>query len=84
MDYVQEDGDVNNVLSDILDTSRAVFRVPGDNEPRVGVDRLFRPNQLANVLTFRQSNKATFRGEFHKYDDFKHVLWLQNCTQVKK
>ncbi|MFT3754892.1 MAG: hypothetical protein QM769_02920 [Pseudoxanthomonas sp.] len=84
VDYVQEDGEDYNVSFDIPDTSRAMLRVPGDDEPRVGVACLFRPNQLANVLTFRQGNKATFTGAFLKYDDFKRVLWLQGCTQVKK
>ncbi len=57
--------------------------MPGDNEPRVGVACLFKPNQLANVLTFRKGDKVTFKGQFLRYDDFKRVLWLQNCVQTR-
>jgi hypothetical protein len=61
-----------------------LLRVPGDGEPRVGVACLFRPNQLANVLTFRKGDKATFTGTFLRYDDMKRTLWLQNCVQTRK
>lgn len=84
VDYIQEDGEDYNVSFDIPDQSKVLLQVPGDDQPRVGVACLFRPNQLANVLTFRKGDRATFRGQFLRYDDFKRVLWLQNCTQVKK
>ncbi len=84
VDYIQEDGEDYNVSFDIPEQSEMLLQVPGDDQPRVGVACLFRPNQLANVLTFRKGDRATFRGQFLKYDDFKRVLWLQNCTQVKK
>lgn len=84
VDYIQEDGEDYNVSFDIPDHSKMLLRVPGDNEPRVGVACLFRPNQLANVLTFRKGDKATFTGTFLRYDDGKRTLWLQNCVQTKK
>lgn len=84
VDYIQEDGEDYNVSFDIPSQSEMLLRVPGDNEPRVGVACLFRPNQLANVLTFRKGDKATFTGTFLRYDDMKRTLWLQNCVQTKK
>ncbi|MGH8060658.1 MAG: hypothetical protein ACREO7_01405 [Pseudoxanthomonas sp.] len=84
VDYIQEDGEDYNVSFDIPDQSKMLLQVPGDNEPRVGVACLFRPNQLANVLTFRKGDKATFTGTFLRYDDRKRTLWLQNCVQAKK
>ncbi len=82
--YIQEDGEDSNVSFDIPEQSEMLLQVPGDNEPRVGVACLFRPNQLANVLTFRKGDKATFTGTFLRYDDMKRTLWLQNCVQTKK
>jgi hypothetical protein len=84
VDYIQEDGEDYNVSFDIPDESKMLLRVPGDDQPRVGVACLFRPNQLANVLTFRKGDKATFTGTFLRYDDMKHTLWLQNCVQTKQ
>ena len=84
VDYIQEDGEDSNVSFDIPQQSEMLLRVPGDDQPRVGVACLFRPNQLANVLTFRKGDKATFTGSFLRYDDMKRTLWLQNCVQTKK
>ena len=54
------------------------------NEPsRVGMACLFKPNQLANVLTFRKGEKAQFTGAFLRYDDIKRMVWLQNCKQTR-
>ena len=83
VDYIQEDGEDYNVSFEIPQQGAGLLQVPGDNEPRVGVACLFRPNQLANVLTFRKGDKVTFKGQFLRYDDFKRVLWLQNCTQTR-
>lgn len=84
VDYVQEDGEDYNVSFHVPAQSEMLLQVPGDNEPRVGVACLFRPNQLANVLTFRKGDKATFTGTFLRYDDMKRNLWLQNCVQARK
>lgn len=84
VDYIQEDGAEYNVSFDIPDESDVLIKVPGDDQPRVGVACLFNSNQLANVLTFRKGDYATFTGSFHRYDDFKRMLWLENCVQTKK
>ena len=79
--------DVNSGVArfsfDIPEQGSGLLQVPGDNEPRVGVACLFKPNQLANVLTFRKGDKVTFKGQFLRYDDAKRVLWLQNCVQTR-
>jgi hypothetical protein len=83
VDYVQEDGEDYNVSFEIPQPGTGLLQVPGDNEPRVGVACLFKPNQLANVLTFRKGDRVVFKGQFLRYDDFKRVLWLQNCVQTR-
>ena len=83
VDYIQEDGADYNVSFNIPEQSEMVLQVPGDSAPRVGVACLFRPNQLANVLTFRKGDKVTFTGTFTRYDDFKRMVWLENCTQSR-
>ncbi|MFY2763513.1 hypothetical protein [Arenimonas sp. MALMAid1274] len=82
VDYIQEDGEEYNVSFDIPEQSELQLRLPND-EPRVGVACLFKPNQLANVLTFRKGEKAQFTGSFLRYDDFKRMVWLENCRQTR-
>lgn len=82
VDYIQEDGEDYNVSFAVPDQSDVLLRVPGDSEPRVGVACLFRPNQLANVLTWRKGDRVTFTGAFYRYDDFKRMVWLENCSKT--
>ena len=81
-DYIQEDGEDYNVTFAVPEQSDVQLRVPGDTESRVGVACLFRPNQLANVLTWRKGDRATFTGSFYRYDDFKRMVWLENCVKT--
>jgi hypothetical protein len=84
VDYIQEDGEHYNVSFDIPDVARAQLRLPGDDEPRVGVACLFGADQLANVLTFREGDAVTFTGSFLRYDDGQRMVWLQNCRQARR
>jgi hypothetical protein len=83
VDYIQEDGEEYNVSFNIPEQTDMLLRLPGDTS-RVGVACLFREDQLANVLTFRKGDSATFSGSFLRYDDMKRMVWLENCVQIKK
>jgi hypothetical protein len=83
VDYIQEDGEDFNVSFDIPEQHELALQVPGDREPRVGVACLFNANQLANVLTFRKGDRATFTGAFLRYDDIKRMVWLKDCRQTR-
>lgn len=85
IDYIQEDGEDYNVSFDIPEIHEMVLQpLPHQAQFRVGVACLFRPNQLAWVLTMRKGQSVTFTGKFHRYDDFKKMVWLENCTQANK
>ena len=83
VDYVQEDGQDYNVSFDIPEQGSGLLQVPGDNEPRVGVACLFKPNQLTTVLAMREGQKVTLTGTVYKYDNVRRVIWLENCTRAK-
>ena len=83
VDYIQEDGEDYNVSFAVPEQHEVQLRAPGDRESRVGVACLFRANQLANVLTFRKGDSVTFKGSFYRFDDFKRMVWLENCTQTR-
>jgi len=85
IDYIQEDGEDYNVSFEIPEIHEMVLRpLPNEAQFRVGVACLFRPNQLAWVLTMRAKQSVTFTGTFYRYDDFKKMVWLENCKQVNK
>ena len=84
IDYIQQDGDDYNVSFEIPEMrNRALSPLPGQANFRVGLACLFRPNQLATVLTLREKQRVTLTGTFYRYDDFKKVAWLENCKQVR-
>lgn len=84
IDYIQEDGEDYNVSFQIPEMrDRPLGPLPGQANFRVGVACLFRPNQLATVLTLREKQSVVFAGTFYRYDDFKKMVWLENCKQVR-
>jgi hypothetical protein len=38
---------------------------------------------LAEQRSTRKGDRVVFKGQFLRYDDFKRVLWLQNCVQTR-
>ena len=85
IDYIQEDGEDYNVSFAIPEQyGPGMITIPGDAPFRVGVACLFRPNQLAWVLTMREGQSVKFIGNFYRYDNIKKMVWLENCKQVNK
>jgi hypothetical protein len=85
IDFIQEDGEDYNVSFAIPEqTDAGIISLPGDAPFRVGVACLFRPNQLAWVLTMREKQNVTFIGSFYRYDNIRKMVWLENCKQVNK
>jgi hypothetical protein len=85
IDYIQEDGEFYNVSFDIPEMHELQLRpLPNEAQFRVGVACLFKPNQLAWVLTMREGQSVKFTGNFLRYDDFKKMAWLENCKQMNK
>ena len=41
------------------------------------------PDQVTPVHPPIAVDRATFAGTFTRYDDFKRMVWLENCTQTK-
>lgn len=84
IDHIMEDGEDYNVSFEVPEINDMVLKpLPGQAQFRVGVACLFRPNQLTWVLTMREKQSVTFQGTFHRYDDFKKMVWLENCKQLR-
>ena len=81
---LMEDGDEYNLIFDIPEISEMVIKpLPHDAQFKVSVSCLFKPDQLTTVLALREGQKVTLTGTVMKYDNFRNVIWLENCTKAK-
>ena len=56
---------------------------PHEAQFKVNVSCLFKPDQLTTVLAMREGQKVKLTGTVMKYDSFRRVIWLENCTKAK-
>ena len=83
IETLMEDGEDYNLVFDIPEISEmAIKPLPFDAQFKVGVSCLFKPNQLATVLSMREGQKVTLTGTVLKYDNFRKVIWLENCSKA--
>lgn len=84
IETLMEDGEDYNLIFDIPDVGdTALPTLPFDAKFKVSVSCLFRPNQLTTVLAMREGQKVTLTGTVYKYDNFRKVIWLENCIRAK-
>ena len=84
IETLMEDGEDYNLIFDIPEVGdMAIKPLPFDAQVKVSVSCLFRPNQLTTVLAMREGQKVTLTGTVYKYDNFRKVIWLENCTKAK-
>lgn len=84
IETLMEDGEDYNLIFDIPEVGdTALPSLPFDAKFKVSVSCLFRPNQLTTVLAMREGQKVTLTGTVYKYDNFRKVIWLENCTKAK-
>ena len=84
IETLMEDGEDYNLIFEIPEIrDMALKPLPFDAQFKVSVSCLFRPNQLTTVLALREGQKVTLTGTVYKYDNFRKVIWLENCTKAK-
>lgn len=81
---LMEDGEDYNLIFDIPEISEQLLKpLPHEAQFKVSVSCLFKPNQLTTVLALREGQRVTLTGTVYKYDDFRKVIWLENCVKAK-
>ena len=84
IETLMEDGEDYNLIFDIPEISEMTLKpLPHDAQFKVGVSCLFKPDQLTTVLALREGQKVTLAGTVLKYDNFRKVIWLENCVKAK-
>ena len=84
IETLMEDGEDYNLIFDIPEIGEMVLKpLPHDAQFKVSVSCLFKPDQLTTVLALREGQKVTLAGTVLKYDNFRKVIWLENCVKAK-
>ena len=81
---LMEDGENYNLIFDVPEIRDMVIKpFPHEAQFKVSVSCLFKPDQLTTVLAMREGQKVKLTGTVMKYDNFRRVIWLENCTKAK-
>jgi len=81
---LMEDGENYNLIFDVPEIRDMVIKpFPHEAQFKVNVSCLFKPDQLTTVLAMREGQKVKLTGTVMKYDSFRRVIWLENCTKAK-
>ena len=84
IETLMEDGEDYNLIFEVPEIRDMVIKpFPHEAQFKVSVSCLFKPDQLTTVLALREGQKVTLTGTVMKYDNFRKVIWLENCTKAK-
>lgn len=78
--YVIKDGNVYRVAFDIPEP-RDMLLKPGPLDPyfKTDISCLMAPSQAAWTIALRPGEKVKLTGKYSDFDQFKHVMWLEEC-----
>ena len=84
IETLMEDGEDYNLIFEVPEIRDMVIKpFPHEAQFKVSVSCLFKPDQLTTVLAMREGQKVKLTGTVMKYDNFRRVIWLENCTKAK-
>ena len=84
IETLMEDGENYNLIFEVPEIRDMVIKpFPHEAQFKVSVSCLFKPDQLTTVLAMREGQKVKLTGTVMKYDSFRRVIWLENCTKAK-
>ncbi|HEU0122992.1 MAG TPA: hypothetical protein VFQ91_20860 [Bryobacteraceae bacterium] len=80
VDYVIKDGKEYRVAFDIPEPGNMLIK-PGPLDPtfKIDISCLMAPSQAAWAVALRKGEKLRLTGSYADYDQFKKVMWLENC-----
>lgn len=84
IETLMEDGEDYNLIFEVPEIRDMVIKpFPHEAQFKVSVSCLFKPDQLTTVLAMREGQKVKLTGTVMKYDNFRRVIWLENCVKTK-
>lgn len=83
VDYVIRDGNQYRVAYKILQPHEMVLRLPNMAQTMSGVSCLMGPGTSVFALQLKPGKSVRLTGTFHKFDEFRDHVWLQNCVPAQ-
>lgn len=77
--YVIKDGNGYRVAYDIPEARDRVLKLSSEPAFKIDISCLMAPSQSAWSLALRPGEKIRLTGTYSDYDQFKKVMWLENC-----
>ena len=79
VDYVMRDGDYYRVAYKVLNPWELAIRLPGAAQFKTDISCLLAKGQSVFALTLKPGRSIKLTGTYRDFDEFKHVIWLENC-----
>jgi hypothetical protein len=83
VDYVIKDGEFFRVAFKIPEPYEEAIRLPNMAPFKTNISCLMAKGQAAYSLTLKPDKTIKLTGTYRDFDEFKHVMWLQDCRPEK-
>lgn len=83
VDYVIRDGDVLRVAYKILNPWEEAIRLPNVAPFKTDISCLMAKGTSVYALQLKPGKSINLTGTFYRFDEFKHVVWLNECRPAK-
>lgn len=79
VDYVTRDGPYYRVAFKVPNPWEEVLRLPNTAPFKTDISCLMASGQAAYTLQLKPNKSIRLTGTWHEFDEFKHVVWLNDC-----
>lgn len=83
VDYVIKDGNQYRVAFKVLAPHELALRPPGLADFKTDISCLLANGQSVFALTLKPGKSIKLQGTYRDFDQFRHVMWLDQCRPVK-
>ncbi len=79
VDYIIKDGPYYRVAFKVPNPWEETLRLPNIAPFKTDVSCLMAKGQAAYALTLKPDRSVRLTGTWHAFDEFKHIVWLDDC-----
>ena len=79
VDYVIRDGDFYRVAYKVPEPYEEAIRLPGTAAFKTNISCLMAKGQSVFALTLKPGRSIKLTGTYRDFNEFKHIIWLENC-----
>ena len=83
VDYVIKDGNQYRVAYKVPNPWEEAIRLPNTAPFKTDISCMMAPGTAAYTLQLKPGKSIKLTGRFEDFDEFRHVVWLQDCRPEK-